>query len=308
MFAADLEVALRFLIVASNVDTLTVRKVQDVFVDRLPAGVRKLNLELETRSDDACSEDEIDILPCHALFNKRLNEHWLAPMQSQLTHLTLHCNTYWGVYPRWLPEGLHFPQLKSLAFSKWTIAFDWQIDFITSHGQTLEQLILSNSPILHALRMTYRQFDNKWDAPRRGGTIRGLPPLRTTFSDLRWHTVLGEFRTKLTRLKYFSMGRDPANELDNDDDDDDAFETRYKLPARIDSSRYAIFDFIRGPAEWFDGVPGSIVRKRGFWWSHWLERETDCETRKKIEYPDCFREDQEALEDLLRALREGDGK
>jgi hypothetical protein len=37
--------------------------------------------------------------------------------------------------------------------------------------------------------------------------------------------------------------------------------------------------------------------------SSWLERDADEETRKKVQVPDCLKEDQEALEDLLATLR-----
>jgi hypothetical protein len=42
----------------------------------------------------------------------------------------------------------------------------------------------------------------------------------------------------------------------------------------------------------------------GYDGSCWLDRETDPEVRKMLEYPDCLREDQEALDDLLVTLRE----
>jgi hypothetical protein len=300
------QIALKPLTVALNINTLTIKHLQDSCLVNCPdlkhfhAKISKLHLLIATESDEACSENDLEIGYRHSLFNKELNALYLTPIQSHITHLTLHCNTYWGVYPRWQPADLHFPHLKSMSFGNWTIAFDWQIDFITSHGQTLEQLILSNCPVLHALRMTERQFSNQWTVRPRA-TGRGHPPLCTTFSDLRWHTVLPEFKTKLTKLKHFSMGRETL-------EDDEAFEDRYRLPACIDSSRYAIFDFLYGPAEWVDlnSERGEylFLKKSRFMDSTWLTDEADEGVRGKVEYPDCWQEDQEALEDLLKGLME----
>ena len=255
-----------------------------------------------------CPDNDIEIRYRHALFNVGLNATWLAPMQHQLTHLTLHATTFWGVYPLWPLHNLHFPKLKSLALGNWTIAFDWQIDFITSHGKTLEQLVLTNCPILHASRMTRRQSNNDWQT-RLPGTSRGPPPTTTSFPDLRWHTVLPAFGSSLTKLKHFSMGRGPVTDQDYYDRAfkyDEAFEDRYSLAPRIDSSRYAIFDYGNGPAEWIDADPERGMRYSVSCWEDpfWLERETDEDVKKKIEYPDCLQEDQEALEGLLRILRE----
>jgi hypothetical protein len=194
------------------IDSLTVKHLQDDCQTRrpdfakLPTKPRKLHLLITTWSDDSSWDMDIHIRHRHALFNMQLNATWLKPLQSKLTHLTLHCDTYWGIYPRWQPDNLKFPHLTSLAFGKWTIAHDWQIDFITSHGATLEQLIFTRCPIMHAARLTRRQEHNLWQE-RLPGTSRGGPPTTNHFSDLRWHTVLPRLVSGLPKLTHFSMGR-----------------------------------------------------------------------------------------------------
>jgi hypothetical protein len=312
---AELKHALEVLLSNADIDSLTVKHLQDYCevkwpdFEQLHSRPRNLHILLTTWSDDACPDHDIELAPRHTLFNKDLNTYWLAPMQPQLTHLTLHCNTFWGIYPRWQPGTLHFPHLKSLAFGKWTIAFQWQIYFITSHAQTLEQLVLTNCPILHALRMTRRQRDNAWST-HLPGTSRGMPPTFNTFSDLRWHTVLPELQSKLTQLKHFAMSRGPpSNRLWNTRafSDDEAFADRYKLNPCIDSSRYAVFDFGNGPTEWIDGDSECgmswLQGKSGFLDSSWLDRETDEVVKRKIDFPDCIEEDREALDNLLGSLR-----
>jgi hypothetical protein len=78
---------------------------------------------------------------------------------------------------------------------------------------------------------------------------------------------------------------------------DKGFDNRYRVTPNIDSSRYVIFDYNRGITEWIKAIP-----ERGSW-SCWLERETDKDVKRKIQYPDCSQKDQDALEDLLKTAR-----
>lgn len=268
---------------------------------------KKLHFLITTWSDDASTDLDIEIRHRHALFNVHLTTTWLKPLQAQLTHLTLHCNTYWGIYPRWQPNDLHFPHLKSLALGKWTIANDWQINFITSHGQTLEQLIFTRCPIMHALRLTRRQEHNLWQE-RLPPTSRGGPPTTNHFSDLRWYTVLPQLASGLPKLKHFSMGRNPIDKFDfysRAFDVDSGFEERYSLTPTIDSSRYVIFEREDGPSEWREAAPerGTMYATAEWEGSNWLQRETDEDVKRRIRFPDCLQEDQDALRDLLDTIR-----
>ncbi|KAJ8106119.1 hypothetical protein OPT61_g9752 [Boeremia exigua] len=285
-----LETAFQTFISHGNINTLTIKHLQD-FCDvskfdpaRKP---QKLHLLITTYSYDPSPDMDIELDARHRLFNSRLNKIWLNPMQSQLTHLTVHCNTYWGVYPRWQPSRLQFPVLKSLALGKWTIAFDWQIEFLTSLGEKLEQLILTDCPILHASRMTRRQLDNAWQVPLPG-TGRGKPWTANLFFDLRWYDVLPDLERKLPKLKHFSMGRGAVGRCCYGEADlsaEEAFEDRYALTPRIDSSRYAIFDFGRGALEYEVANPGPGERNPGdTWW--WMKKEADEYVKAKIRYPD----------------------
>ena len=310
------------LLELTSINTVTLKHYQDscwvwnlplAHPNRLPNALDKLHFLIATWTDLASSDMDIELEYRHDFFNVQLHASWLQPLQSQLTHLTLHCNTYWGVYPMWQPNNLHFPRLKSLAFGKWTIIFEWQIDFIASHSATLEQLIFTSCPILHAMRMTARQYSNSW-RQRLPGTTRGPPPTEQFFPPLRWHTVLPELQSKLPKLEHFSMARGARGEAfwgRADRSADEAFEDRYTQAACIDESRYAIFDFANGTEEYIDvttefgmsrsqGV--SMRKESGFENSNWLEK-ADEETRKKVRFPDCEREDREALEGLLATVR-----
>jgi hypothetical protein len=316
---ASLVFALTKFLRHADIETLTVKHLQEFCPDQRPDAsqisptFRKLNLLITTWTSEACPEDDINNLESHAFFNERLDAVWLSHSQSRLTHLTLHCNTYWGVFPRWQPEGLHFPSLRSLALSKWTITFDWQLDFITSHGETLEQLTLTDCPILYASRMTSHQSTNALH--QRLPTSRGKPPTTNIFCGMRWYHVLPHFQEELVKLKHFSMGRGPVNPAYCSEADlsaDEAFDGRYSLIPCIDSSRYAIFDFGEGAIpyerprfDWHVSLDESesmyswLERER---WS-WEDHETDENVKTKIAYPECLQEDQEALAGLLRVVR-----
>jgi hypothetical protein len=135
-----------------------------------------------------------------------------------------------------------------LALSKCTITFDWQLDFITSHGETLEQLVFTDCPILYASRLMLHQSTNAWHQRPRG-TSRGKPPTTDTFCGMRWYHVLLHFQEALLRLKNFSMGRgliNHASSVKADLSADEAFDDRYSLIPCISSSRYSIFDLEEG--------------------------------------------------------------
>lgn len=305
------------------IDSLTIRHLQDDCQTRQPDFAkllikpRKLHLLVTTWSDPASPDMDIHIRHRHALFNVQLNATWLEPLQSQLTHLSLHCDTYWGVFPRWKPTNLKFPHLKSLAFGKWTIAHHWQIDFITSHGATLEQLIFTRCPIMHAARLTRRQEYNLWQE-RLPGTSRGGPKTTNHFSDLRWHTLLPQLVSALPKLTHLSMGRGP-----DDWDDDGAptswpgpgfngqsvtghtgFEHRYSQIATIDWSRYIIFEGDSGPIEWQDAdIERGGYHATATGWGSFFQREKDEDWKRGAQFPNCLQEDEEALQDTLRTLR-----
>jgi hypothetical protein len=291
-------------LLSTTIETITVKHFQDACEMQCPesfqtvAKPKKLHLLITTWCDDASYDHELELNSRHTFFNVYLSKKWLEPVHRQLTHLSLHCNTYWGIYPQWQPGSLHFPHLQSMSFAQWTLFYDWQVEFITSHGQTLEQLILVNCPIIYALSMTPRQSNNLWQQAL-GGTGRGKTPTTVTYSDLRWHTVLPELATGLPKLKHFSMGRGPAREFrwgNAPFDSDEGFENRYELVSEIDSSRYVLFDTHSGITEWIDPI-----YERGLQRS-WLVREIGKNVNTKIEYPDCLQEDQDALEKMLKIV------
>jgi hypothetical protein len=108
------------------------------------------------------------------------------------------------VYPRWDCRGLRFPQLKSLSLGNWSIAHEWQVEWILAHADTLEELYLDDCAIAYALRFGRDQHASlSWDAGEleiRHGYDQGY-----MYPSLRWRTILPLLSTRLTHLRRFGM-------------------------------------------------------------------------------------------------------
>lgn len=82
------------------------------------------------------------------IFFRGLPSLWLEPGTSNLQHLTLFANPYWGYYPKFSLQGVHFPNLKTLSLGKHCFVDDSQLDWTLSHGSTLTKLHFSDCTIL----------------------------------------------------------------------------------------------------------------------------------------------------------------
>ncbi|KAH7359611.1 hypothetical protein BKA66DRAFT_395877, partial [Pyrenochaeta sp. MPI-SDFR-AT-0127] len=145
-----------------KVKSLTIKNLQDymdksVFESEDFKAVRnelsKLHLQITTEHDQDVPEYSILDSSCHQGFRRDRPDTWLKLLTNQLTCLTLYgTECFWGVWPlvdfRQVPA---FPYLKSLSLGKFTIAHEWQVDWVLSHRPTLEELILDDCPIVTAL-------------------------------------------------------------------------------------------------------------------------------------------------------------
>jgi hypothetical protein len=150
-----------------NIDTLSIENLQDYTpgVYTTPAfknvrnKIKKLHLKIAMEWNEYGPSGDLDRQVKHDFFNRELNSHWLEPLQSQLTHLTIYADDFWGLYPRLDLRAIHFPHLKSLSLGQWSIAHQWQIDWLLAHASTLEELYLDNCPIVTAARLFDEQRD-----------------------------------------------------------------------------------------------------------------------------------------------------
>ena len=303
---------------ALNLSGLCIENLQDL-VNKEIAGSKNftavlkmldtLELGIATESYSASPENEITIAERHTFFGRDLVKYWLQPVQDHLVHLKLYCDTYWGYAPIFNYESLQFPKLKSLALGNFTFFSDRQLDWILSHGDTLESLSLDDCPILHAARVQkpvnadgsmiynideglhwdYEGADNFWSY------------------DARWHDYFQRIKNGLQKLKHFGIGHGNWQD-DYDRDGGSAFVHAPLKKAELDYRRYCIFNCGIGPSQWVE------CRIRGFY-----DSETGSYEEKDVRYdgaweedegptpkvPGSWREDKTALDELLHKISTG---
>lgn len=209
---------------------------------------------------------------------------WLKPANRQLTHLSLHGGeSAWGVWPiSDFRDVEPFPQLTSLSLGTFSIAHDWQIDWITAH-KSLKKLYLSGSFILTTLLMgedmAKANFPNLAHLDHRNDRAWEY----YTHVDLRWHDIFQRFRTELC-LSHFAFG---SGEIYKEH----AFEKRYDMSSHLYEQRYMMFDFKRIGEQWV------FEDRHDFYPS----RSTGCNEEIVVRSP-CDDEDEEALQSLLEAV------
>jgi len=134
------------------------------------------------------------------------SEKWLASAAPQLTALTLYCNDFWGTIPKWDLDELYFPHLRSLALGRFTISYDWQIDWILKH-KTLESLWLEDCPVVPCYNYLARElhFGTGRLVSLVVGTQRGRPKLDRMETSMRWYTIFERLRDGLPNLADFRL-------------------------------------------------------------------------------------------------------
>ena len=290
---------------ATGVKSLTIKNLQDI-VDRSVANsedfravlsrLESLSLQIVTEYDDAAPENTIYIEEPYKFFGDDLRQYWLEPVRVNLTHLKLYATqTFWGYLPYCNLPGLHFPKLKSLSLGNMTFTHDWQMDWILSHGSTLESLTLDDCPIVHAANLA---METKAD---RYPKLEPCRPATEDYSDqsfwtyeTRWHHHLQRLKDGLPHLKHFGFGHGPW-------DQGRAFDEAASLPAMLYPQRYCIFDQGTGPSAWIE--PGREYRLSEDGKTETVECGYDCCWEEHPFYPDCDEQDQKALDELMSAVR-----
>lgn len=277
-----------------KVDSLLINNLQDytTIYDNenfiaVRSRLKKLALNIATESDDTSPERSINMAALHTMFNNDLLEQWLKPLQDQLTHLTIYCDTFWGTWPYCDLRQVNFPHLKSLSLGNFSIVHDWQIDWILSHGPTLEELLLDDCPITIALNLEPEQcrpnFPELMPATKHIDPDSSIAYVKDV--SLRWHDIIPRFQTCLPHLKSFALGR-------GNWDKGLQFQERYEIVSELRVCRYNVFDCGIGPSQWID--------------FDYDDRVYECFTlswgREEIEFPDCDERDLEALGELVEVV------
>ncbi|KAF2814724.1 uncharacterized protein BDZ99DRAFT_367371, partial [Mytilinidion resinicola] len=142
---------------ASQVRSLTIENLQDISPKHITQSddfkavfsrLDSLALRIATEWHDARPESTLKLPDAHIIYGTELKDQWLRPVAHQLKKLALYGDNFWGYWPRCDLRSLHFPKLKSLFLGNMTFTHDWQLDWILTHADTLEELRLDHCPIV----------------------------------------------------------------------------------------------------------------------------------------------------------------
>ncbi|KEQ86458.1 hypothetical protein M438DRAFT_255555, partial [Aureobasidium pullulans EXF-150] len=116
--------------------------------------VQKLELQITTEDVDGDGSLPANLgkKELHSFFGQQLVQGWLEPVREHLTHLKLYSrDMYFGYLPKChLPT---FPALRSLILGGLSFSHEEQLTWVLTHGNTLEELVLDNCPIVIGVRI-----------------------------------------------------------------------------------------------------------------------------------------------------------
>ncbi|CAD0090930.1 unnamed protein product [Aureobasidium vineae] len=215
-------------------------------------------------------------------------------MAENLTYFKLYANNmYFGMLPQCnLPT---LPKLHTLIVGNMSFANNDQIDWILSHKETLEELILDDAMVgigakfyeegidLDGRRVIYSPLQ----------TLNGRPsyqPSRTFTKQtwlwsIRWHHVFARLQKGLPRLQHFAFGH-------GNWDEHVAYDEADALTSTLVAARYQFLDRGTGPDNWLRADNSKKA------YNDWEDDEEDI-----VHQPDCDDEDSRALQELLNAVQ-----
>lgn len=211
-------------------------------------------------------------------------------------------NIYFGYSPKLDLRGVHFPSLRTLALGNYTFTHDWQLDWLSSHSSTLENLYLDDCIVVYYAKLYDCKVDSEgYPIVRHGGNTDLLGPrvfgsYESRFIDLTWARILHHLRAHLTSLRHFRIGKStrwgrcgPArNVLEYED-----------LAIGLLPDRYQVFDMGIGPCQYTDDS--------NFYYHEDL-KQGDTEGQKAVAFfekrEEQNLEDRGALVELLTAIRQ----
>lgn len=144
-------------------------------------------------------------MPEPHIFFPELPSTLLAPTVSTLRYLRLYSDMYFGFFPKLDLDGIDFPLLRMLSFSKYTFFHDR----ILTHASTLEGIYLDDYPLLCEIAVSEenkarccleeREWFQRDNDPESGWGYR---------YNRRWGAYFDCMREKLPSMKHFRMGVD----------------------------------------------------------------------------------------------------
>ncbi|OJD22909.1 hypothetical protein ACJ73_05735 [Blastomyces percursus] len=244
--------------------------------------LQSLRLGILNESCEGNGEYDLEYNQAH-IFTRELPTVWLQPASASLRHLTLYSTLYFGFYPKLDLRDIHFPNLQSLALGNYAFVHDTQLDWILSHGPTLQKLYMDDCAILYEVGIYNK--DKCYLSPtemRRNAkeTWQGEVKYRASYPK-RWHDYFRAFAERLPELRHFRYGSSPKWW----DQGGIPFEMEGETRIEFGMDSYLVFCDGYGPSPYMD---------------QWIVSEDDDDDTDSIRYPECKEEDAEALLALLR--------
>jgi hypothetical protein len=264
--------------------------------DTVMSKIKQLSLGITTEDCFASPENTLTIPELHDFFGFELQEYWLAPFAANLEYLKLYGNreVYWGFYPACnLP---HFPVLKTLILGYVSFASEHQMQWLLSHANTLEELILDNAILGIAVetgeievdvtnqKVVYERDYSKNPPGYQPKPRSHLFKTETWLDSTRWHHLFRRFQEELPKLRHFAINHNTWDDL--------VFEHADALNTAMKETRYAVFTRHCWSDFWNYDADDFVLK----------EYEEDENDRIQIEKPDCDEEDWEALNELFADL------
>ncbi|KAL1619662.1 hypothetical protein SLS54_006599 [Diplodia seriata] len=237
-------------------------------------------------------------------------DHDAAPecnleMEDNLTTLVLYQSFYFGYSPKLDLRGLRIPSLRTLALGNYVFTHDWQLEWLSDHSSSLENLFLDDCIVVSYAKLYDCQIDSDGYPiiQRRRGTPRGHRVRNYKFIDQTWSRIFHHIRTQLTSLRHFRTGTS-TRWMGRYDDRHYFHPSEYEdLTIGLYDDRYQIFDMGIGPCQYTDRFPRGLNGHLDFherdgkgtvdgdkWWAFVQRLEEQG------------REDRDALVELLNAI------
>lgn len=165
--------------------------------------------------------------------------------------------------------------------------------------QKLESLILDNCPIVHAGLLYWPSDQEHCPLYNHNWSLGSIPDPKSWDYTTRWHDYFRKLRT-LPNLTHFAVGQGPWFPSYGLDRASEPFLHASSLPAEIFAGRYVIFESGTGPSPW-QGPDDDDVRVTGY--SYEDDGSWSSEIAPAPLYPDCWDEDQNALDELISVVQ-----
>ncbi|KAL1645754.1 hypothetical protein SLS58_003638 [Diplodia intermedia] len=263
-------------------------------VSRLTA----LRLYIATEDHDAAPECNLEMEELHK-FMAELRPLWLEPAASNLTTLVLYQSFYFGYSPKLDLRGLRIPNLRTLALGNYVFTHDWQLEWLSDHSSSLENLFLDDCIVVCYAKLHDCELDSDGYPiiKRRRGTPRGHQGRKYKFIDQTWSRIFHHIRTRLASLRHFRTGTS-TRWMGRYDDRHYFHPSEYEdLAIGLYDDRYQMFDMGIGPCQYTDQLPRGFHERDGKgtvdgdrWWAFVRRLEEQG------------REDRDALVELLDAI------